>query len=184
MTQEVEQAYDALMAGGVIAYPTDTIWGLGCLATNAEAVSQIYRIKQRAESKKCIVLIQSLQDLPNYFDHIPEAVYHFESNNPTTFILPHAKNLAPNLIAEDGSQAFRIPNDPFCQALLEKTGLPIVSTSANISGEPSPGNYNEISNEILQEVNYVVNLRREDTDRKSPSSIILFQPDGHFTQIR
>lgn len=157
----------------IILYPTDTIWGIGCDATNKEAVNKIYKIKNRVESKSLIILVDSIKMLKEYVSYIPEKALRIieESNRPTTIIYSDPKNLAKNTIAQDNTIAIRIPKDEFCVKLIKKFGKPIVSTSANISGEFTPKSFSEISKTILKSVDYVVDLNRDKVSRKS--SIIL-----------
>ena len=179
MNKDLEKSLDVLKNGGVILYPTDTIWGLGCDATNQAAVSKIYTIKKRVASKSMIVLVKDIEMLQNYVKKVPDkAVELIEAtSNPLTIIYPDAKNLAKNIIAEDGSIAIRIPNEKFCQALLDVFGKPIVSTSANISGEVAPANYAEISDYIIEQADYVVSYRQNDFSKAAPSTIVKIQDD-------
>ena len=163
MQEEILKAYEVLKEGGIILYPTDTVWGIGCDATNAEAVAKIYKLKQREESKSMIVLMNGEKMIYNVFKEIPEVAWEILdiSDKPTTLILDNPRNVAPNLIAAD----------KFCFKLLERLKKPLVSTSANISGKPTPLTFKEISSEIIKGVDYVVNLQRESPAGK-PSSII------------
>ncbi len=185
--QEIHQATKALQNGACILYPTDTIWGLGCDACNPEAVKKIYTIKQRTEEKSCIVLVPSLLSLMPYIAIPPldleEIMAPFE-DRPTTFILDHALQLADNLIHEDGSIAFRIPKDDFCIQLLKKFGKPIVSTSANISGNPAPASFSDIDITIKSKVDYIVKHRQEETQKATPSRIIKINEDSSLTILR
>lgn len=173
MQEEIQKAYDVLKEGGTILYPTDTVWGIGCDATNAEAVAKIYKLKQREESKSMIVLMNGEKMIYNVFKEIPEVAWEILdiSDKPTTLILDNPRNVAPNLIAEDKSLGMRLVKDPFCFKLLERLKKPLVSTSANISGKATPLTFKEISSEIIKGVDYVVNLQRESPAGK-PSSII------------
>ena len=173
MQEEILKAYEVLKEGGIILYPTDTVWGIGCDATNADAVAKIYKLKQRAETQSMIVLMNGEKMIYNVFKDIPEVAWQIMdlSENPTTLILDNPRNVAANLIAEDKSLGMRLVKDPFCFKLLERLKKPLVSTSANISGKPTPLTYKEISSEIIKGVDYVVNLQRESPAGK-PSSII------------
>lgn len=186
MTEEVERAADYITSGKVILYPTDTIWGLGCDAKNQEAVDRIYRIKQRSDNKSMLVLMNGIQMLKDYLIRLPDQSQTlFDSTEkPTTIIFPAARNLAQNLLAEDGSVGIRMTSDPFCRQLIELTGLPIVSTSANISGKPAPALFSEIESQIKKQVDHVVNWRQEETTPGSPSAIIKIEPNGTCSVIR
>ena len=170
---EIHNAYEIIKNGGIILYPTDTVWGIGCDATNPEAVAKIYALKQREETKSMIVLMNGEKMMYNVFKDIPEVAWQILdlSEKPTTLILDNPRNVAPNLIAADKTLGVRIIKEPFCFKLLERMKKPLVSTSANISGKPSPLNFKEISREIIQGVDYVVNLPNEKMTGK-PSTII------------
>jgi L-threonylcarbamoyladenylate synthase len=185
MQQEIQNALKTLKEGGLILYPTDTVWGLGCDATNSKAVDLIYKLKQRIDSKALICLVADERMLKKYVKQIPEAALDIidVSDKPTTIIYDDAQNLAPNLIASDKTIAIRIPDDEFCFQLLRKFNGAIVSTSANISGQPTPKSYKEISDEILKGVDYVVNLHHEKICSK-PSSIIKLSNNGLVKIIR
>ncbi len=172
--------------GGVILYPTDTVWGIGCDATNAEAVAKVYKIKKRDDSKALICLVDSDARLQRYVRNVPNVAWDILdiATKPTTIILDGAINLAPNLIAEDGSIALRITKEPFSHELCYRFQKPLVSTSANISGEPAAANYNEISQELLDAVDYVCFSRRQEHKPHTPSSIIKLKEDGEVTIIR
>ena len=173
MQEEILKAYEVLKEGGIILYPTDTVWGIGCDATNADAVAKIYKLKQRAETQSMIVLMNGEKMMYNVFKDIPEVAWQIMdlSEKPTTLILDKPRNVAANLIAIDNTLGMRLVKDPFCFKLLERLKKPLVSTSANISGKPTPLTYKEISSEIIKGVDYVVNLQRESPAGK-PSSII------------
>ncbi|SFD32425.1 L-threonylcarbamoyladenylate synthase [Algibacter pectinivorans] len=173
MQTEINNALQILKNGGIILYPTDTVWGIGCDATNPEAVKKVYNLKNRVDSKALICLVADDRMLKQYVNTVPETALNIIeiSEKPTTIIYDDAKNLAPNLIADDGSIAIRIPNDDFCYWISRKLNKPLVSTSANISGDPTPKSFKEISDEILKGVDYVVNLHHEKICNK-PSSII------------
>ena len=185
MQQEIKKCLEVLNNGGLILYPTDTVWGIGCDATNPEAVQKVYQLKQREDSKSMICLAVDNRMLKNYIKEIPRAAIDIIEivNRPTTIIYDGAQNLAENLIADDGSIAFRIPDDDFLYWLLRKFNKPIVSTSANISGEPTPNSFKEISPLILKGVDYVVNLHRDKVCKK-PSSIIKLSNNGEVKVIR
>lgn len=186
MQEEIKKALATLQNGGIILYPTDTIWGIGCDPTNAEAVDRIYKIKKRADAKSMLLLIDLPQRIPSYVDEIPDVAWDLieYSTQPLTIIYSAAKNLAKNVLAEDGSIGIRVVQDEFCQKLIARLRKPIVSTSANISGEASPQNFDAISNEIKEAVDYVVNWRREETTNPPPSSIIKLGSKGEVKIIR
>ncbi len=183
---EVTRAEEIISSGGIILYPTDTIWGIGCDATNSNAVQRIYEIKQRSDSKSMLVLVSGLEMLSAYLESIPEKALEIiaSATLPTTIIYPGACNLAPNLLAEDGSVGIRITSDPFCIKLTALFGLPIVSTSANISGRPSPGFFGEIDPVIRKQVDYVVRLRQDEVTPASASTILKLDKKGIITVIR
>lgn len=172
--------------GGVILYPTDTVWGIGCDATNAEAVARVYEIKHREDSKAMICLVDSDNRLQRYVRNVPDVAWQlFDcAEAPTTIILDGAINLAPNLIAEDGSIAMRITREEFSKQLCYRFQKPIVSTSANISGEPTAQNYCDINHEIIDAVDYVCWTRRQEHKPHKPSSIIRLREDGQVKIIR
>ena len=190
--EDLQSALRVLRSGGIIVYPTDTVWGIGCDATNAEAVAKIYALKQREDSKSMLVLLDSPAKLDYYVD-VPEAAEQLlainecppeEALRPLTIIYPNARHLASNLIAEDGSIGIRITREPFSQALCAQLKHPIVSTSANISGEPTPKVFREISQQIIDRSDYCCLFRREDESPHEPSSIIKINADGTFCIIR
>ena len=188
MTQEedIKNAVKVLREGGVILYPTDTVWGVGCDATNAKAVAKVYDIKHRDDSKALICLVDSDARLQRYVRNVPAVAWELldAAIKPTTVILDDATNLAPNLIAEDGSIALRITREAFSHELCYRFQKAIVSTSANISGEPAAQNYRDISEEIINSVDYVCWSRRQEHKPHTPSSIIRLKPDGEVTIIR
>lgn len=188
MTQEedIKNAVKVLREGGVILYPTDTVWGIGCDATNAKAVAKVYDIKHRDDSKALICLVDSDARLQRYVRNVPAVAWDLldAAIKPTTVILDDATNLAPNLIAEDGSIALRITQEAFSHELCYRFQKAIVSTSANISGEPAAQNYRDISEEIINSVDYVCWSRRQEHKSHTPSSIIRLKPDGEVTIIR
>lgn len=185
MHNEIQNALNILKQGGVILYPTDTVWGIGCDASNAEAVKKIFKIKQREDSKALICLVADDRMLKKYVKKIPEAAYSIFDvpEQPITIIYDEPQNLAENLIAEDNTIAIRIPDHEFCFQLLRRFNGAIVSTSANISGQPTPRSFKEISEEILKGVDYIVNLHHEKIMAK-PSSIIKLSSDGQVKVIR
>ena len=200
--EDLQQALQVLRSGGIIVYPTDTVWGIGCDATNVEAVKRIYALKQREDSKSMLVLLDSAAKL-NYYVDVPEAAEMLlgvqntdrfadgaqtdlqdEATKPLTLIYPNARHLAQNLIAEDGSIGIRITSEPFSQALCAQLKKPIVSTSANISGHPSARFFHEIEQAILEGADYVCLFRREDETPHQPSTIIKINADNSFKIIR
>jgi L-threonylcarbamoyladenylate synthase len=186
MNSEIHKIIEILNGGGIILYPTDTIWGIGCDATNRSAVEKVYNIKQREDTKAMLVLIESQMRLQQYITEVPEIAYQLieVSDKPLTIIYPGAKNLAQNLIGMDGSVGIRIPNDEFCQQLLARFKKPIVSTSANISGTISPVIFSEITDLIRKSVDYIVNWRQGDITPSTPSSIIKLGVGGEIQIIR
>lgn len=185
LKEEIRKTQEVLKQGGVILYPTDTIWGLGCDATNASAVKRIYNIKKRDDCKSMLVLLDDAGKIASYADVPNIALDLIEvTERPLTIIYPGAKRLAESLIAEDGSIGIRITGEVFTRSLLYRFNRPIVSTSANISGEPAPRFFDEISEEIRQAVDYVVDYRRNDRKASSPSSILKLGPKGEISIIR
>ena len=171
---DIQNAVETMRKGGVILYPTDTIWGLGCDATNAEAVNRIYAIKQRSDSKALIVLVDSEVKVQFYVKEVPDVAWDIieMSNKPTTIIYDGARNLAENLLANDGSVGMRVTGEVFSKQLCSRFQKAIVSTSANISGQPAPHNFQEISDDILSQVDYIVKYRQDDTTSLPASTII------------
>ncbi len=186
MQNDISAALSALQEGKVILYPTDTVWGLGCDATNPEAVERIFEIKNRPDSKSMLVLVSNFIMLQQYVESVPFRAVELmdEAVSPLTVIYPEARNLANNLTAEDGSIGIRIPDDDFCKTLISEFGKPIVSTSANISGHKPAAFYAQIKDEIKQAVDYIVKYRQDDTTEVSPSSIIKVNYNGTITKIR
>ncbi len=182
---EIQKAFEVIQNGGIILYPTDTVWGIGCDATNAEAVAKIYQLKQRAETQSMICLMNGEKMMYNVFTAIPEVAWQILdlSEKPTTIILDNPRNVAPNLIAADKTLGIRIIKEPFCFKLLERMKKPLVSTSANISGQPTPKSFKEISPEIIKGVDYVVNLQHDKICDK-PSTIIKLSLDNQVKIIR
>ena len=185
INQEILNAYEVIKEGGIILYPTDTVWGIGCDATNPEAVAKIYKLKQRAETQSMICLMNGEKMIYNVFKEVPEVAWQIMdlSENPTTLVLDNPRNVAPNLIATDKTLAIRIVKEPFCFKLMESMKKPLVSTSANISGQPTPKSFKEISPEIIKGVDYVVNLHHEKIAGK-PSTIIKLTSDSQVKIIR
>ncbi|MBQ3752377.1 MAG: threonylcarbamoyl-AMP synthase [Prevotella sp.] len=187
--QDIRRAVETLRQGGVILYPTDTVWGIGCDATNAEAVKRVYEIKQRDDSKALICLVDSDARMQRYVRQVPDVAWQLidslqDGGKPTTLILDGAVNLAPNLIADDGSIGIRITQEPFSKELCYRFQKALVSTSANISGEPAAQNYCDIDPRIVEAVDYVCWSRRQEHKPHTPSSIIKLGLDGEVTIIR
>lgn len=185
LKEEVFKATEILKKGGIILYPTDTIWGIGCDATDAKAVQRIYELKQREDNKSMLVLLDDAGKIASYAD-VPEIALQLieVSNKPTTIIYPNARNLATNLINADQTIGIRITEEAFSKALLFRFRKPLVSTSANISGQPSPACFADISEEIKNAVDYIVDFRRQETRLCSPSSIIKLGMDGSIQILR
>lgn len=184
--EDIRKAVEVLRKGGVILYPTDTVWGIGCDATNSEAVKRVYDIKQRDDSKALICLVDSDARLQRYIRKVPDVAWQLLDccDKPTTVILDGAVNLAENLIAEDGSVGIRITQEPFSKELCFRFQKALVSTSANISGEPATQNYPDIDPKIIEAVDYVCWSRRQEHKPHKPSSIIKLTEDGQVTIIR
>ena len=185
-SDDLSKAIEVLRSGGVILYPTDTIWGIGCDATNPVAVKRVYEIKLREDVKSMLILMENPNLLNSYVFEVPEIAWDLidVSDKPLTIIYPGAKNLAVNLIAPDGSIGIRLTNEPFTQQLIQRFRKPIVSTSANISGQKAPNNFNEISEEIKSAVDYIVQYRQDDLSKANPSSIIKLGRGGEIEIIR
>ncbi|WP_321370648.1 L-threonylcarbamoyladenylate synthase [uncultured Draconibacterium sp.] len=186
MHDDLKKAVEVLKSGGIILYPTDTIWGIGCDATNTDAVKRIYDIKKREDSKSMLVLMENPALLDRYIDEVPEVAWELVeiSTTPLTVIYRGAKNLAANLIAKDSSVGIRFTKEEFTTKLLQRFRRPIVSTSANISGEKSPAFFYEISEEIKDAVDYIVEYRQDDRTASKPSSIIKLGPGGQIDILR
>ena len=188
--QDIRNAVEVLRQGGVILYPTDTVWGIGCDATNEDAVRRVYEIKQREDSKALICLVDSDARMQRYVRNVPDVAWQLidslqdADSTPTTLILDGAINLAPNLIAEDGSIALRITQEAFSKELCYRLQKALVSTSANISGQPAAQNYCDIDPLLLEKVYYVCWSRRQEHKPHKPSSIIRLRPNGEVTIIR
>jgi L-threonylcarbamoyladenylate synthase len=185
INQEIHNAFEVIKNGGIILYPTDTVWGIGCDATNPEAVAKVYQLKKRTETQIMICLMNGEKMMYNVFKDIPEVAWQILdlSENPTTLVLDNPRNVAPNLIASDKTLGIRLVKEPFCFKLMERMKKPLVSTSANISGQPTPKSFKEISPEIIKGVDYVVNLAQEKIARK-PSTIIKLSSDAQVKIIR
>jgi L-threonylcarbamoyladenylate synthase len=183
---DIKKCIETLSSGGLILYPTDTIWGIGCDATNADAVKKIFGLKKRAETKSLIVLVAEERDVLKYTSHPDLNIFSYLKNvqKPTTVIYEGAIGLADNAIDADGNVAIRIVKEIFCKQLIKQFRKPIVSTSANISGEISPQNFDEISPKIKKGVDYIVNYKREDKTKYQPSSIVKFNKNGAMQIIR
>lgn len=185
MNEEIQKAVEILKKGGVILYPTDTIWGIGCDATDEKAIERIYQIKQREESKSLIILVESERRLQEYIDVPPLAWDLIDlSEKPLTLVYDSPRNLPDRLVSADNTIGIRLTKDEFCRKLISKLNKPLVSTSANISGEPSPENFSAISPKILEDVDYIINLRRENLDKKTASTVIKLSADGKVKVIR
>lgn len=186
MIEEIKKACEVLQAGGLILYPTDTIWGIGCDATNEEAVRKVYALKKRMDNKAVLVLTDSTAKLNMYVSDIPDIAWDLieVADKPLTIIYANAKNLAPNLLGEDGSVGIRITKEDFSRRLCERFRKPLVSTSANISGESAPKNFQEISDIIKNGVDYIVKYRQDDMSQAKPSNIIKLGDGGVIQIIR
>ncbi len=186
MIEDIKKACQVMREGGVILYPTDTVWGLGCDATNPDAVRRIYEIKQRADSKAMLVLVDSPVKVDFYVQDVPDIAWDLIelADKPLTIIYSGARNLAPELLAEDGSVGIRVTNEEFSHRLCQQFRKAIVSTSANISGQPGAANFSEISDEIKSQVDYIVGFRQDDMSRPKPSSIIKLGKGGVIKIIR
>ena len=186
MTEDIKKACEVMAAGGIILYPTDTIWGIGCDATNEKAVQRVYELKRRTDNKAMLVLMDSEAKLDRYVSDVPDIAWDLisVSDKPLTIIYSSAKNLATNLLGADGSVGIRITNEEFSKKLCERFRKPLVSTSANVSGEPSPVNFSEVSEVIKEGVDYIVSYRQDDMSRPKPSSIIKLDKGGVIKIIR
>ncbi len=183
---DLRQAVEVLRRGGIIIYPTDTVWGIGCDARNSEAVKRIYKVKQRADNKAMITLVSDLTMLERTVCGIPDVAYSIieYSEKPTTIVYDKGINVAPELIGSDGTLGVRVTRDTFSAELCRRLGAPIVSTSANISGYPTPQNFTEIDPTVLDAADYVCLWRREDYSKAKPSSVMRLGEDGTFVIIR
>lgn len=183
---DIEKSLKVLEEGGTLLYPTDTIWGIGCDATNTKAVEKIYSIKRRSEAKSLILLIDHIDKLSNYIEKVPDITGDLLASitNPVTIIYSNARRLASNVIASDGTIAIRIVKDDFCTELIRRYGKPIVSSSANISGFEAPAVFSQIAAEIKQSVDYIVTFKQDYFTRSKPSTVIRLRDDGMYTIIR
>ena len=183
---DIEKSLEILNRGGIFLYPTDTVWGIGCDATNRAAVERIFTIKQRSEAQTMLTLVDGLEMLAAYVENVSDVAIQLmkEATRPLTIIYPMAKNMATNLIANDGSIGIRIVQDLFCRQLIKAFGKPIVSTSANISGEPTPCSFVEITEKIKKSVDYIVRWRQDDRQPATASSIIQLKADGSYQTLR
>lgn len=186
MTEDIKKACEVMAAGGIILYPTDTIWGIGCDATNEKAVQRVYELKRRTDNKAMLVLMDSEAKLDRYVSDVPDIAWDLisVSDKPLTIIYSSAKNLATNLLGADGSVGIRITNEEFSKKLCERFRKPLVSTSANVSGEPSPANFSEVSEVIKEGVDYIVSYRQDDMSKAGPSGIIKLGAGGLVQVIR
>ena len=186
MTEDIKKACEVMAAGGIILYPTDTIWGIGCDATNEKAVQRVYELKRRTDNKAMLVLMDSEAKLDRYVSDVPDIAWDLisVSDKPLTIIYSSAKNLATNLLGADGSVGIRITNEEFSKKLCERFRKPLVSTSANVSGEPSPANFSEVSEVIKEGVDYIVSYRQADMSKAAPSGIIKLGAGGLVRVIR
>jgi L-threonylcarbamoyladenylate synthase len=186
MEEEIRRTVDFLVKGKVILYPTDTIWGIGCDATQVRPIERIYSLKKRVESKSMIILLDHAEKLTKYVQKVPAIAYDLieRYTEPLTIIYSNACNLAKNLIADDGTIAIRIVRDEFCRHVISRFNKPIVSTSANLSGQPAPILFSKISDEIVNGVDYVVDYNRNNLIRTKPSTIIKILENNEFEVIR
>jgi L-threonylcarbamoyladenylate synthase len=184
--EDISAALSALKSNGVILYPTDTIWGLGCDATSEAAVEKIFRLKSREENKSLLILVNSQQMLERYVHDIPEAAFELNAvtDDPLTIIYPKGKNLAKGVCSEDGSVGIRICHDDFCNKLITRFRKPIVSTSANFSGKPAPQSFSDIEKSLIDSADFVVKYRQDDVRKNSASPVIKFNSDGTIRIIR
>lgn len=186
MKEVIQKAVEILEEGGIILYPTDTVWGIGCDATNTEAINRIFKLKQREESKSMIVLVANEVQLERSVEEVPEMAWDLIelSEKPTTLVLSNPIGFSKKIVAEDNSIGIRVTKDRFCQELIRRFRKPIVSTSANISGNPSPENFNAIETAIKDGVDYIVPLRQDETEPKAPSSVIKIDSSGLIQILR
>lgn len=184
--EDIINCVKVLNEGGIILYPTDTVWGLGCDPTNEEAIAKIFNLKQRSESKSMIILVADENDILKYTKQLAVKIYDYIKgiNKPTTVIYQNAINLSPKVIAEDGSVAIRVVKEKFCQELIKAFGKPLVSTSSNISGYPAPLSFTDIDTLIKNGVDYIVRYRQDDTTSAQPSAIVKINEDGTYETIR
>ncbi len=185
LAEIVNKGVEVLKNEKTLLYPTDTVWGIGCDATSREAVAKVFEIKQRSESKSLVILVDSFEMLKKYIPKVPKAVLELlsKTTNPTTIIYDNPVGLAKNVVATDNTVAIRIVQHEFCKQLIHLFGKPMVSTSANISGKPTPNSFKEIEQSILDSVDYVVNLQREEVNEKS-STILKVSENGEIIVLR
>lgn len=186
MKTEIKNSLKIIKKGGNILYPTDTVWGIGCDATNTKAVSKIFALKSRPEKKSFIILLDDISKIKDYVEHFPPQVKDLilSYNRPLTIVFPGAKNLAKNLISDDGTIAIRIVSHPFCKNLIKEMGKPLVSTSANVSGTPTPNVFREIADYFKEKVGYVVNIDQHKLIPTSPSTVIKIDATGNYEILR
>jgi L-threonylcarbamoyladenylate synthase len=186
MEEEINKAVEFLLKGKTILYPTDTIWGIGCDATSQKAVERIFRIKQRPEKKSLIILLDTEEKIERYVTDVPQLAYDLIRNysSPLTIIYPNSRGLARNVVADDKSIAIRVVKDEFCRLMIARFGKPVVSTSANVSGEPAPLAFSRIPESVKQGVDYVVRYNQNTVTRTKPSTIIKIKKDGSFDVLR
>lgn len=184
--KDIESSVAVLKNGGVILYPTDTIWGLGCDATNASAVNKVLEIKGRSHEKAFIVLVDSIERMRSLVQHLPEkVVQHLKTmKHPVTYVLSGGKNVVSSILAGDGSLAVRYTTDAFCRQLIKRLDAPLVSTSANVSGQPAPSFFKQIQPDIIQQADYCVHFRQSDENPRKPSVLIRVMQDGHLEILR
>ena len=186
IAEDIQQAVDTMRHGGIILYPTDTVWGIGCDARNEEAVRRVFQLKRRDDSKALICLVDSANRMQQYSRSIPDVAWDLIefAEKPLTIIIDNAVNLAPNLIAADGSVAIRVTKEKISRELCYRFQRAVVSTSANLSGQPAPRNFMEIAPEIIQGVDYVMKAHQNDVTKGKPSQIVKLTKDGQITFIR
>lgn len=186
LKEDIRKAVDCMRSGGVILYPTDTVWGLGCDATNEEAVKKIFQMKRRADSKSMLILVDSVRMLERVVDELPDVAEQLIEAvvEPLTVIYDGATGIAPSLIAEDGSVGVRITGEEYSRSICKLLGRPVVSTSANFSGERTPSIFPEISEEIKEKADYIADYRRDDREKRKPSRIIKLGKGGEIKIIR
>ena len=186
MEEDIQKAVKVLKAGGTILYPTDTIWGIGCDATNNRAIQKIYKIKERSKKASFIILLEKKSKITDYVEKVPDILWDLLKNidTPITVIYPKAKNLTKNVIAPDGSIGIRVVKDEFCRRMISKLNKPVVSTSANFSGETSPLVFKDISEEIKNKVDYIVKTNRNKLNKIKASTIIRIKLSGEFEVLR
>lgn len=184
--EDIKKSLETLRSGGLILYPTDTIWGIGCDPLNVEAIKKIYALKGRDQSKSMILLLENESMLNSYVEEVPEVAYQLieYSERPLTIVYSKAKNLPPEMINTDGSVGIRIVKHPYCEQLIQRFKRPLVSTSANLSGTPSPSNYQDIAEEVKEGVDYIAQYGRDSVEDNQPSIVMKLEPDGRFEFLR